>query len=141
MNSMILMRRLILQDNSSLVGKLKSSKMPYYDIKTNSVRFKARPVLVLKAEKETGMSDFTVLPISSVSFRRNINPNYDVKVTKTTYPNLDLTKKTCYIRCGKIMTVNKKDLAVRTICDLKGTYPELWQHIIDKTREYLSDIQ
>lgn len=87
------------------------------------------------------MSDFTVLPISSVSFRRNINPNYDVEVTKTTYPYLNLTKETCYIRCGKIMTVNKKYLAVRTICDLKDVYPELWQYIIDKTREYLSDIQ
>lgn len=129
-----------MQDNSSLVGKIKSSRMPYYDNKTNSIRFKARPILILKAEKELGSSDFTVLPISSVSFKKNVNREFDIEVTQTAYPLLNLTKEVCYIRCGKIMTINKKDLAVNTICDLKNTYPELWQHIISSTKEYISDI-
>ncbi|QBX16080.1 hypothetical protein Javan231_0059 [Streptococcus phage Javan231] len=38
------------------------------------------------------------------------------------------------------MTINKKDLAVDTICDLKNTYPELWQHVISRAKEYISDI-
>lgn len=129
-----------MQDNSSFVGKIKSSRMPYYDNKTNSLRFKARPVLILKAEKELGMSDFTVLPISSVSFKNNIDQEFDIDVAQTTYPLLNLTKEVCYIRCGKIMTINKKNLAVNTICDLKNTYPELWQHVISRTKEYISDI-
>lgn len=129
-----------MQDNSSFVGKIKSSRMPYYDNKTNSIRFKARPVLILKAEKELGMSDFTVLPISSVSFKKNIDQEFDIDVAQTTYPLLNLTKEVCYIRCGKIMTINKKNLAVNTICDLKNTYPELWQHVISRTKEYISDI-
>lgn len=129
-----------MQDNSSFVGKIKSSSMPYYDNKTNSIRFKARPVLILKAEKELGTSDFTVLPISSVSFKKNIDQEFDIEVAQTAYPLLNLTKEVCYIRCGKIMTINKKDLAVKTICDLKNTYPELWQHVISRAKEYISDI-
>lgn len=129
-----------MQDNSSFVGKIKSSRMPYYDNKTNSIRFKARPVLILKAEKELGTSDFTVLPISSVSFKKNIDQEFDIEVAQTAYPLLNLTKEVCYIRCGKIMTINKKDLAVNTICDLKNTYPELWQHVISRAKEYISDI-
>ena len=130
-----------MQDNSSLVGKIKASRMPYYDNKTNSVKFKSRPILVLKEEKELGMSDFTVLPISSVSFKKNINQKFDIEVTQTAYPLLNLTKEVCYIRCGKIMTINKTELGIKTISDLKSTYPELWQHIINRTKEYISDIR
>lgn len=115
--------------------------MPYYDNKTNSIKFKSRPVLILKAEKELGFSDFTVLPISSVSFKKNVNQKFDVEVTRAMYPLLNLTKEVCYIRCGKIMTISKKDLAVNTISNLKDTYPELWQHITRLTKEYISDIK
>ncbi|EHI74701.1 Uncharacterized protein conserved in bacteria [Streptococcus criceti] len=127
-------------DNASLIGTIKSSRMPYYDNMSKSIRFKARPVLILKAERELGLSDFTVLPISSVSFKKNINPAYDVEITKQLYPQLNLTKEICYIRCGKIMTINKKDLAVDTISNLKQTYPDLWQVIIDRTKTYMADI-
>nr|DAH19245.1 MAG TPA: hypothetical protein [Caudoviricetes sp.] len=75
-----------------------------------------------------------------MSFKKNINREFDIEVTQTAYPLLNLTKEVCYIRCGKIMTINKKDLAVNTICDLKNTYPELWQHIISSTKEYISVI-
>lgn len=102
--------------------------------------FKARPVLILKAEKELGTSDFTVLPISSVSFKKNIDQEFDIEVTQTAYPLLNLTKEVCYIRCGKILTVNINNLAVDTIGDLKNTYPELWQHVISRAKEYISDI-
>ena len=78
MNSMTLMRRFILRDNSSLVGTIKSSRMPYYDVSTSSIKYKARPVLILKAENESGFSDFTVLPISSISNKKNIDPKFDV---------------------------------------------------------------
>lgn len=130
----------MLQDNSFIVGHIKSSRIPYYDNKTNSIKFKSRPVLILKAEKESGSSDFTVLPISSVNFKKNVNQKFDVEVTKETYPLLNLTKELCYIRCGKIMTINKKDLAVNSICDLKNIDPELWQHITNLTKEYISEI-
>lgn len=130
-----------MQDNSSLVGTIKASRMPYYDNKTSSIKFKSRPVLILKAENESGFSDFTVLPISSVSFKNNINQKFDVEVTKAMYPLLNLTKAVCYIRCGKFMTINQKDLAVSVISNLKDSYPDLWKHIISLAKEYISDVE
>ena len=141
MNSMTLMRRFILRDNSSLVGTIKSSRMPYYDVSTSSIKFKARPVLILKAENESGFSDFTVLPISSISSKKNIDPKFDVEVTKNMYPLLKLTKDECYIRCGKFMTINQNDLGIPEISNLKDSYPDLWEHIISLAKEYISDVK
>lgn len=141
MNLMTLTRRFTLQDNSSLVGTIKVSRMPYYDNKTSSIKFKSRPVLILKAENRTGISDFTVLPISSVSFKKNINQKFDVEVTQATYPLLNLKKDVSYIRCGKFMTINKKELAVAEISNLKVRYPDLWKYIISLAKEYISDVE
>lgn len=115
--------------------------MPYYDSSTGSIQFKARPVLILKAEKESGFSDFTVLPISSISFKNNIDQNFDVEVTKEMYPLLQLTKDVCYIRCGKFMTIDNRNLGVQVISNLKDSYPDLWEHIISLAKEYISDVK
>lgn len=115
--------------------------MPYYDNRTNSIKFKARPVLILKAEKESGLSDFTVLPISSISFKNNIDQKFDVEVTKEMYPLLQLTKDVSYIRCGKFMTINNSNLGVPDISNLKDSYPALWEHIISLAKEYISDVE
>lgn len=130
-----------MQCNSSLVGTIRSSRMPYYDSSTGSIQFKARPVLILKAEKESGFSDFTVLPISSISFKNNIDQNFDVEVTKEMYPLLQLTKDVCYIRCGKFMTIDNRNLGVQVISNLKDSYPDLWEHIISLAKEYISDVK
>lgn len=115
--------------------------MPYYDRKTGSIKFKARPVLILKAEKESGFSDFTVLPISSISFKNNIDQKFDVEVTKEMYPLLQLTKDVCYIRCGKFMTIDNNNLGIQVISNLKDSYPDLWEHIISLAKEYISDVK
>ena len=115
--------------------------MPYYDRKTGSIKFKARPVLILKAEKESGFSDFTVLPISSISFKNNIDQKFDVEVTKGMYPLLQLTKDVCYIRCGKFMTIDNNNLGIKVISNLKDSYPDLWEHIISLAKEYISDVK
>lgn len=129
-----------MEDNSSLIGKIKVSRMPYYDNKERKINYKARPILILKCEKEFGMSDLTVVPVSSISMRQNIDISFDLEITKKVYPFLNLRKETCYIRCGRIMTISKKDLAVKTVSDLRSSYPELWQRIIHKVGEYVSDI-
>ena len=115
--------------------------MPYYDVRTRSIKYKARPVLILKAENESGFSDFTVLPISSISNKKNINSKFDVEVTKSMYPLLKLTKDKCHIRCGKFMTIHQNDLGVPEISNLKDSYPGLWEHIISLAKEYISDLK
>ncbi|MGI1836867.1 hypothetical protein ACRPK2_05880 [Lactococcus garvieae] len=129
-----------MEDNSSLIGKIKVSRMPYYDNKERKIKFKARPILILKCEKEFGMSDVTAVPISSISIKRNLDDSFDIEIVKRMYPALNLMKDTCYIRCGKIITINKRELAVDTVSDLKSNYPDLWQTVIDKVSEYFSDI-
>ena len=40
--------------NQQFEGCIKKSRLPYYDIVSENVKFKARPVLLIKAEKTKG---------------------------------------------------------------------------------------
>lgn len=82
--------------NQQFEGCIKKSRLPYYDIVSGNIKFKARPVLLIKAEKNEGSSDFTVLPLSSISVKMNINSEYDIPIDKNVYPLLNLTRDTSY---------------------------------------------
>ena len=62
--------------------------MPYYDSASQRIKYKGRPVLLLKAEKGIGESDFSILPISSISHKENIDEIFDIEVTAEMYPLL-----------------------------------------------------
>ena len=38
--------------NQQFEGCIKKSRLPYYDIVSGNIKFKARPVLLIKAEKK-----------------------------------------------------------------------------------------
>ncbi|MBJ6744911.1 hypothetical protein JEQ21_00310 [Streptococcus sp. 121] len=85
-----------MSNNTSLIGKIKSSRFPYYDSKTRAIRFKNRPVLILNIEKETGFTDLTVLPVSSITIRKNIDKKFDLEIKSSEYPLLELSKEVSY---------------------------------------------
>lgn len=65
--------------------------MPYYDSALQRVKYKSRPVLLLKAEKGIGESDFSILPISSISHKENIDEIFDIEITADIRNHLRIT--------------------------------------------------
>ena len=98
-------------------------------------------MLLIKAEKNEGACDFTVLPLWSISVKMNINSEYDIPIDKNVYPLLNLTRDTSHIRTHKLMTLHTSQLSNQTIANLKELYPDLWSNIVSKIQEYLSGLK
>lgn len=47
--------------------------MPYYDSASQRVKYKGRPILLLKAEKGIGESDFSILPHIDIDLLERLN--------------------------------------------------------------------
>lgn len=117
-----------------MIGKICISTTPYYDNMTHKQRFKKRPVLIIG---QADSSDYNVLPISRVTNSKNLDPNYDIKVDPIVYPNLKLNALS-YIRVHKQTVLNYASL--NSIADLKYDYPQLFQKVIDKLKEYNNEL-
>ena len=76
-----------------MIGKIYSSIVPFYDMKSGKNSFKSRPVLILSGPRN---NDYTVLPISSVTKKQNLDLEYDIELNPQIYPNLNL-QKICYV--------------------------------------------
>lgn len=64
-------------------------------------------------------NDYTILPVSTISNKTNINSKYDIKIEPDKYPKLNLNK-TCYIRTHKQTILFKESLYIKEeISDLK----------------------
>ena len=127
-------------DNRTLIGAIHSAKFPYYNIKTQTMEFKFRPVLVVEVENQYGLSDVTALPLSRINDRSRIIADYDVKIQSHKYPELNLTAETSYVRTSKITTFSNKDLRKTPLAELSTTNPELYQKIITKMKLYVEKI-
>lgn len=114
-------------------------RFPYYDSRSRSMRFKKRPALVLKRENDSIKADLTVLPVSSVTRSENISENYDVKVIKERYPDLNLNRDVSFIRVHKPYTVNSSE-CVEVICEDIRIYEDLTKDIIDKFEDFVGGI-
>lgn len=90
-----------------MIGKVYIAKLPFYNVKTQDMEFKNRPVLVIGKPDD---GDYNVLPISSISVRRNVNLRYDIEISKENYGLLKLSKDISYIRTSKSTTLNYKVL-------------------------------
>lgn len=58
-----------------MIGWYCIATFPYYDNQNNRNAFKRRPMLVIG---QADTSDFVTLPISKVSYRENIDIEYDI---------------------------------------------------------------
>lgn len=114
-----------------MIGEIYSSVVPFYDIKSGKNSFKSRPVLILSGPRN---NDYTILPISSVTKKQNLDSEYDIELNPQTYPNLNL-QKICYVRVHKQTTVHMASLN-REISNLKDEYENLYLSILSKLDEY-----
>lgn len=116
---------------NKLVNTVVKSRMHYYDIKTKSVRFKVRPILIIAIERNYFHTDLTVLPISSVSNKKNIDSKFDISIGKIECPTLRyITRDYCFVRTHKPYTINSNSLFTDSNLDnLKVLYPHKFEQI------------
>lgn len=79
-----------------------------------------------------------MIPLSTINCEENINDEYDIKITKADYPNLNLTADKCYIRTHKVSTIHSSDLGATCIATLSSAYPDLYADIFGKFTDYAS---
>lgn len=127
-------------NNLSMIGDIRTSKFPYYDKGTDSIRYKARPCLIVGTEKEQGSSDITMIPISTIGLKQNIHAEYDIEAKKKIYPNLNLDADCSYIRTHKVSTVHSTTIGKTPICSMKQTYPTLYALASDKHKEFTTSL-
>ena len=122
--------------SSEFIGKICKTLTRFKNPRTGKTGFKSRPCLVIGVEKkDSNISsvDYTVLPISKISKRENINDHYDHEVEKISYPDLNLTENTSYIRTHKQTVINGRDMITDSfISDVKSEYPDLFSDVMSK---------
>ena len=114
-----------------MIGKIYSTTTPFYNRVTRQNEFKNRPVLVISGPRN---NDYTVLPISTITKRENLDVDYDILLTPDKYPMLNL-KKECYVRTHK-QTVFHRANFTKEIGNMKTNYSELYIDILEKVEEF-----
>ncbi|MCI9213169.1 MAG: type II toxin-antitoxin system PemK/MazF family toxin [Ruminococcus sp.] len=104
---------------------------PFYDSKKCINSFKRRPVLIIGGPRN---NDYTILPVSTITRKENIDPDFDVKVEPEQYPNINLDRIS-YIRTHKQTIVHQSSLS-KEIGDLKTEYEELYLLVLEKLEEF-----
>lgn len=114
-----------------MIGKLYTASLQYFDVRTGTQRFKGRPVLIIS---EARNNDYTVLPVSTISKRENLDGEYDIEINPAQYPKLKL-KKQCFIRAHKQTLVHRASL-YQEIADMKAAEPELYALVLKKLEQW-----
>ncbi len=114
-----------------MIGKIYTSLVPFYNIIERKHMVKARPVLIISDIRN---NDYTILPVSTVSKRANLDKEFDIELNPLKYPALKIDH-TSYVRTHKQMTIHKGELG-KEISDLKTNYPKLFLQIMSKRAEW-----
>lgn len=114
-----------------MVGKIHVILTQYYDLRTRKNKTKARPALIIGEQRN---NDYTVLPISSVSKRENLDADYDVEISPQKYPRLNIDH-TSYVRTHKQLPVHRANVG-KELSDMKGNYPNLFLSILEKRDQW-----
>ena len=118
-----------------MIGKIYSSRFPFFDAVQHKLSFKARPVLIIG---QADSDDFNVLPVSRVTLRQYLSPDYDIPLEPSVYPLLGLSAKS-YFRVHKSGVVNVRDI-VSPYGDLKSNYPDTYLRILAKLEMYIKTL-
>lgn len=87
-----------------MIGMIYSSVIPFYDNSSHANSYKKRPVLIIGGPRN---NDYTILPISTISNKSNLDPEYDVEINPEKYPLLNL-RQTSYVRTHKQTYISMK---------------------------------
>lgn len=123
----------------SKVGCIYVVAFRYYDIRSDSIKAKKRPFLIIKEEVGGHPRDLTCLPVSKVTRENRRDSVYDIQVNREDYPDLNLNSENSFIRCHKIQTINEKDLISKICSNFENEYPCLYESIKLKVKDYYGD--
>lgn len=118
-----------------MIGEIRWSLIPFYDVVQQRNCFKRRPALLIA---QADSSDYVALPVSRITRQANINPIYDIKVDPATYPNLNLTAVS-YIRTHK-QTIIHAGAITDLLGNLKSEYPDLYVEVLAKQEQFSNEI-
>lgn len=133
----------------AMIGKICKISTPYYDSVKKRMSFKTRPALVI-AQADCG--DYVILPVSTITHKGNIDPDFDIPIDPSVYPKLNLNKIS-YVRTHKQTIAHRASiiqcvvkppaLAVGSvnsvISDLRTEYEELYLEILIKREDFSYD--
>lgn len=121
-----------------MIGKIYRSITLYYDSRIKKTTTKSRPVLILSTPRN---NDYTILPISTITKKQNLDFEYDVELNPDELTNLKLNKIS-YVRTHKRIYIHSADLDLsKDLGDIKTCYPELYKDIIERMEKYNSVIK
>lgn len=118
-----------------MIGKVYLSVVNYYDNHTRTTRRKGRPVLIVAGPRN---HDYTVLPISTIKNRQNLDPDYDILIDAGARACLSLSDE-CFIRTHKQTTVHEGEL-IKEKGDMKRDQEDLYLKALEKMEDYQRDI-
>ncbi|EHM43272.1 hypothetical protein [Anaeroglobus geminatus] len=114
-----------------MIGWYCIATFPYYDNQNNRNAFKRRPMLVIG---QADTSDFVTLPISKVSYRENIDIEYDIAIQIADYPRMQ-SRSDSYVRTHKQTITHRADIT-RSVVNVKEEYSDLWLEILSKVEDF-----
>ena len=85
-----------------MIGKLYTCMVEYYNTKEHRPSWKSRPILIIGEPRN---NDYTVLPVSTISRKENLDAEFDVEIDPAVYSALGLNKVS-YVRTHKQLTVH-----------------------------------
>lgn len=121
------------------IGKICVSLEKFFNTETKKLEVKKRPVLIIGHEREYNSPfnvDYELLPLSKIE---NTTPDeyYDIQLDYEKIKTLNLNYLS-YIRSHKTTWNHCKHLRIEEpISDLKKTYPELFEEILEKNLEWV----
>ena len=118
-----------------MIGKVYLTYVDYYDAKTKTTRKKARPVLVVSGPRN---DDYTVLPISTISKRQNLDSDYDILVDAAERTVLSLDKE-CFIRTHKQTPMHQAQL-IKCLGDMRTDLPDLYLDAISRMEQFQAEV-
>jgi uncharacterized protein YifN (PemK superfamily) len=118
-----------------MIGKIYSSVIPYYDSKIQKNSYKKRPVLIISGPRN---NDYTILPISTVTRKENLDLEFDIEINPQKYPLLNMNK-ICYVRTHKQTIVHRASLTTE-ISDMKNSYEDFYLNVLEKLEQFNNKI-
>lgn len=118
-----------------MIGKVCLTRVDFYNAGTGRTERKTRLVLVVGGPSE---DDYTVLPISTITRRENVNPYYDILISEQDRATLSLQRE-CFIRTHKQMAAHRGSI-IKKIGDMRNDAPDLYIGAIEKMEEFQKNI-
>ena len=120
-----------------MIGKIFPSFFPYKD--KGEVKHKSRPVLIIAVPTHPD-TEYTVLPVASISRREFLNFEFDVNLKVGDHPKISITRDS-YIRTHKQTVIYKTKIDFqKCMGNLKIDYPEKFDEVLEKLCEFETKI-